>query len=148
MFSTPLSGMAYAPDMAQAGHRYWHLCTHLNFPWLHVDLVTNDGDGMGDRSDFLMIDAPETLLRLMRGLGGKRFVKEVQAMTPPWMNHSGRWQMEPLDSLSKGRHSEDGETVHIYRFSSGASYVDGLGLPAGESEIVELELIYSKELSV
>lgn len=77
-----------------------------------------------------MINDEARLVELLLAQDESLVVREVQAVTPSWMNKDAGWKMEKLTSLSMG-HNQAGVVVCVLEVEGGAVYVDthepGLG---------------------
>lgn len=142
MFKTPAVAEIPLPGIFGDSFRHWRVSMHSNLPWLHATLVTSDGDELGDRSEYVMVDDPITLDSVMRGLGDDQKITDVQVVSPPWMNKGRVWRMDPIRSVSIAKHTE-GYDVHIYQLEAGGSLRLGLGGRDCESLQGDAVLVYS-----
>ncbi|HHM7088316.1 hypothetical protein ACP0I7_27605 [Pseudomonas aeruginosa] len=143
MLQTPLSAELQLPAFLGEGFKHWRAAIHHNLPWLLVTVTFDDGCGFGDCSEQWMVDNPETLEQLIDEFGEDRKVDYVQVATPPWMNHLGRWLVEPVQALMIGMH-EQGHGVHIYQLPCGRTYYWGLRDEGEKEQISTKRVIFSK----
>ena len=142
MFQPPLSAELPLPAFLGEGFKHWRAAIHHNLPWLLVTVTFDDGCGFGDCNEQWMIDNPETLEQMISEFGDNRKVEYVQVATPPWMNHLGRWLVEPVQSLMIGTHGQ-GHRVHIYQLPSGRTYYWGLAVDDEQDEISTRRVVFS-----
>ncbi|WP_343598564.1 hypothetical protein [Pseudomonas sp.] len=129
MFRSHQADMAGIPGMFGDGLMHWHgvsraLATH----WYHVSVQRLHEGQFRNYEEMLNDEA--RLVELLLAQDESLVVREVQAVTPSWMNKDGGWKMEKLTSLSMG-HNQAGVAVCILEVEGGAVYVDthepGLG---------------------
>ncbi|MBF8674055.1 hypothetical protein IRZ53_14655 [Pseudomonas fulva] len=130
MFRSHQADMAGIPGMFGDGLMHWHgvsraLATH----WYHVS-VQRLYEGQFRNYEEMLNDEVR-LVELLLAQDESLVVREVQAVTPSWMNKDGGWKMEKLTSLSMG-HNQAGVAVCILEVEGGAVYIDtheqGLGV--------------------
>jgi len=121
--------MAGIPGMFGDGLIHWHgvsraLATH----WYHVSVQRLHEGQFRNYEEMLNDEA--RLVELLLAQDESLVVREVQAVTPSWMNKDAGWKMEKLTSLSMG-HNQAGVVVCVLEVEGGAVYVDthepGLG---------------------
>lgn len=122
MFRSHQADMAGMPGMFGDGLMHWHsvsraLATH----WYHVS-VQRFHDGQF-RNHTEMPNDEARLVELLLAQDQSLVVREVQAVTPGWMNKSDGWKMEKLMSLSMG-FSQEEVPVSILEVESGEVYID------------------------
>ncbi|MFT2158002.1 hypothetical protein [Pseudomonas putida] len=122
MFRSHLADMAGIPGMFGDGLMHWHgvsraLATH----WYHVS-VQRFEDGQF-RNHTEMPNDEARLVELLLAQDQSLVVREVQAVTPGWMNKSDGWKMEKLMSLSMG-FSQEEVPVSVLEVESGEVYID------------------------
>jgi hypothetical protein len=122
MFRTHDDNMAGLPEMFGKGLRHWHLLQrYLSMHWYHVTLEQRAEERMLPL--VLMANDEHTLQRILSQQGQDIFVKDIQAVTPGWMNESGTWKMEKLTELSTGFDRND-IPVCLLTVESGSVYAD------------------------
>lgn len=129
MFHSHQADMAGIPGMFGDGLMHWHgvsraLATH----WYHVSVQRLHEGQFRNYEE--MINDEARLVELLLAQDESLVVREVQAVTPNWMNKDAGWKMEKLTSLSMG-HNQAGVVVCVLEVEGGAVYVDthepGLG---------------------
>ena len=129
MFRSHQADMAGIPGMFGDGLMHWHgvsraLATH----WFHVSVQRLHEGQFRNYEEMLNDEA--RLVELLLAQDESLVVREVQAVTPSWMNKDAGWKMEKLTSLSMG-HNQAGVVVCVLEVEGGAVYVDthepGLG---------------------
>lgn len=122
MFCSHQADMAGIPGMFGDGLMHWHcvsraLATH----WYHVSVQRLLA---GQLRDCVEMPSDEArLVELLLAQDESLIVREVQAVTPGWMNQGGSWKMEKLLSLSMG-FNQEGVPVSILEVDSGDVYID------------------------
>ena len=122
MFRSHQADMAGIPGMFGDGLMHWHgvsraLATH----WYHVS-VQRLHEGQF-RNNVEMVNDEARLVELLLDQDESLIVRDVQAVTPGWMNKGGDWKMEKLLSLSMG-FSQEEVPVSILEVESGEVYID------------------------
>ncbi|MDR6714284.1 hypothetical protein J2W83_003905 [Pseudomonas hunanensis] len=122
MFRSHQADMAGIPGMFGEGLMHWHgvsraLATH----WYHVS-VQRLHEGQFRNYEEMLNDEVR-LVELLVAQGESLTVKEVQVVTPTWMNKSTGWKMEKLTSVCMG-FSQDEVPVAILEVESGEIYID------------------------
>lgn len=67
-------------------------------------------------------------------------VDQVLLVSPPCLNGTANWQMEPLSEVWRGRPSENGFFVYIYVLKDGRRYIGSPG-SVDESSLQDLKQI-------
>ena len=122
MFRSHQADMAGIPGMFGDGLMHWHsvsraLATH----WYHVSVQRFD-DGQF-RTHTEMPNDEARLVELLLAQDQSLIVREVQVVTPGWMNKGGGWKMENLTSLSMGFNKAE-VPICVLEVESGKVYVD------------------------
>ncbi|HGY4899975.1 TPA: hypothetical protein ACNV18_005584 [Pseudomonas putida] len=122
MFRSHLADMAGIPGMFGDGLMHWHgvsraLATH----WYHVSVQRFEDGQFRDQTE--MPNDEARLVDLLLAQNESLVVREVQAVTPGWMNKSDGWRMEKLMSLSMG-FSQEEVPVSILEVEGGKVYID------------------------
>lgn len=122
MFRSHQADLAGIPGMFGDGLMHWHgvsraLATH----WYHVSVQRLE-DGQF-RSHTEMLNDEARLVELLLAQDESLVVREVQAVTPDWMNKDVGWKMEKLVSLSMG-FSPAEVPICVLEVESGDVYVD------------------------
>lgn len=122
MFRSHQADMAGIPAMFGDGLMHWHgvsraLATH----WYHVSVQRLQEGQIRNYEE--MLNDEVRLVELLVAQGESLTVKEVQVVTPTWMNKSTGWKMEKLTSVCMGfSHGE--VPVAILEVESGEIYID------------------------
>lgn len=122
MFRSHQADMAGIPGMFGDGLMHWHgvsraLATH----WYHVSVLRLHEGQFRNYEE--MLNDEVRLVELLLAQDEGLVVREVQAVTPSWMNKDGGWKMEKLTSLSMGQ-NQAGVAVCVLEVEGGAVYVD------------------------
>lgn len=122
MFRSHQSDMAGMPGMFGDGLMHWHgvsraLATH----WYHVSVQRFEDGQFRDQTE--MPNDEARLVDLLLAQNESLVVREVQAVTPGWMNKNDGWRMEKLMSLSMG-FSQEEVPVSILEVEGGKVYID------------------------
>lgn len=98
----------------------------LNAPWFWVTVRQRNSEYSA--MDFLMVSTPKDIEWLVHcgqpslDTEVSQIVEEVQFVSPPRLNRSGTWLMEPLDAVISGYSLDAGRTVHLFRCRNGKLY--------------------------
>lgn len=100
MFETNDSGRLdespfFPPQPGAHRWAYVALTTHQEWFFVTYEVVQDEAVHRQE----LMIPGPQYLLGLASRGGSEEEVKEVQLVSPPWLNESGAWKMQPLMSV-------------------------------------------------
>ncbi|MEP9317685.1 hypothetical protein ABKS89_11160 [Pseudomonas sp. LABIM340] len=106
----------------------WRFVEHsIHRPWFYVateEVDESDKDGF-TRRPMLMLTDEDLLETLLAEQGEQIRVGMVLLVTPNHMNQSGRWLMEPLDTLD--RYETARGLTFTYQVQGGSRYVWGDG---------------------
>lgn len=124
------------------GARSWRFVEwHQTKPWFWVTVMI-EGDGYS-HLDTLMLCLPSDIANLIaEGVNASKVV-EVQIVTPPSMNKTEVWSMEPLTEIVRGVVPRSGRTVHVFKCRNGKMYVEDSVQPS-LPELLSQELIFSE----
>lgn len=122
MFRSHQADMAGLPGMFGDGLMHWHgisraLATH----WYHVSVQRLHEGQFRNYEEMLNDEA--RLVELLLAQDESLVVREVQAVTPAWMNKGDGWKMQKLTSLTMG-FSMDEIPVSILEVEGGEIYND------------------------
>lgn len=78
-------------------HRWAYVAQTSKNEWFFVTYEALQDDALWSQQ--LLIPGPEYLLGLATRGSAAEAIKEVQLVSPPWLNDSGRWLMEPLKEI-------------------------------------------------
>lgn len=120
MFRTDDSEMAGVPGMFGEGLAHWHSVSRvLRTHWYHATVLLIQP---GRTSEIqLMINDEHRLQAALISQDETVVIKDVQVVTPAYMNKGEGWKMEPLTSVKVGT-DEDECFVCIITVDSGAVY--------------------------
>lgn len=108
----------------------WTYVEHnIHRPWFYV-AMTEAADGF-DLHPMLMLSNERFLQSLMSDQKQGMRMESVLLVTPDHVNHSGRWMMEPLESVERFE-SPDG-VAYAYLVQGEKTYI------YGELEVVSLQ---------
>lgn len=100
----------------------WRYVEHsIHRPWLYVATVERNDDF--DIRPMMMVSDVQLLQALLADQENGLKVEGVLLVTPHHMNQSGRWMMEPLDSIEK--HETPSGVAYVYAVEGGRSYIEG-----------------------
>ena len=122
MFRSHQADMAGIPGMFGDGLMHWHsvsraLATH----WYHASVQRFDDGQFRNHTE--MPNDEARLVELLLAQDQSLIVREVQVVTPGWMNKGGGWKMENLTSLSMGFNKAE-VPICVLEVESGKVYVD------------------------
>lgn len=124
-----------------AGSRSWRFVEwYRTNPWFWVTIMV-EGDGYSN-FDTLMLYLPGDVADLMAEGASSSKVVEVQIVTPPSMNKTERWAMEPLTEIICGVLPLTGRTVHAFKCRNGRTYVEDQA-QSSPPELLREEIIFS-----
>ncbi len=118
-----------APDLfiaPQAGsHRWAYVAQTWSHEWFFVTLESTDEDD-NKHCQQLMIPRAHYLLGLASRDTSETRIQQIQLVSPPWLNESGSWLMEPLREIRLiGR-------VFCYLLENGNCYPVGMDDSSGK----------------
>lgn len=140
MFGTNVTDRAGGIGMFGEGHAHWFKISRL-LPthWYHIDLKIRNEDRMtpmvemaGDELGFKQV---------LEKCGDDVVLKEVQVITPAWMNKTDGWRMEKLIGMSIGL-DKHGVQVCLLEVASGEVYVDAHEPLFCIDSLIEVKKIY------
>lgn len=97
----------------------------VNAPWFWV--TVRQRNSQYSATDFLMVSTPRDIEWLAHCGQTSTEVEEsqiveVQLVSPPRLNCTDTWLMEPLDAVISGYSPDAGRTVHLFRCRNGKLY--------------------------
>lgn len=91
-----------APDLVfsskEGTHRWAYVAQTWNHEWFFITHETIDEEGSRQRQQF-MIPIATYLLGFISRDTPDAFISQIQLVSPPWLNESGTWLMEPLGEI-------------------------------------------------
>lgn len=117
----------------------------LNAPWFWVTVRQRNSEYSA--TDFLMVSTPRDIEWLARcGQANvdveESQVVEVQLVSPPRLNRTDTWLMEPLDAVISGYSRDAGRTVHLFRCRNGKLYGEE-GIYETTPQLKDYKVIFS-----
>ena len=109
-------------------------------PWFWVTVIA-EGEGYSN-IDTLMLYLPGDVADLVAEGANSSKVVEVQIVSPPRMNNSGAWSMEPLTEIVSGVLPMTGRTVHVFKCRNGKTYMDD-SVQRSIPELLRQKIIFS-----
>lgn len=102
-------------------------------------------EGFGDdtRSRRCLIGSLEEFERVVKEVALRGRIRSTQLLTPPYVNKSTDWLMEPLIEVSEGSAEDDDYLCGIYRVLNGDVYLESP--ETGLSELTKRRLIYQEK---
>lgn len=80
----------------KGAHRWAYVAQSTNDEWFYV---THELSGREGRLHQFMVPNAAYLLGFASSDSAESYIKEIQLVSPPWMNEQGRWLMEPLAAI-------------------------------------------------
>lgn len=100
----------------------WSYVEHdIHRPWFYVATVESGEDI--DLHPMLMLSDDQLLRSLLDNQEGRLRMESVLLVTPHHMNQSGRWMMEPLESIIRFESSKG--VAYAYQVSGDRTYIYG-----------------------
>lgn len=82
----------------EEGARRWaYISQTANDEWFFVTYETLGEEGSSQQQ--FMVSTIRFLLDLSTKDGPEQFIRQVQLVSPPWLNKRGSWLMEPLSAI-------------------------------------------------
>jgi hypothetical protein len=99
MFETHAQARLQNPLLAlEEGTQRWaYISQTANHEWFFLTYETFDGE-VSSQQQF-MIPAVRHLLGLAYRDTPEEFIREIQLVSPPWLNEKCRWLMEPIRAI-------------------------------------------------
>lgn len=104
------------------GMRLWaHVARTIHAPWFHVIVEEQDSSGMRARHMSFLSSIRQ--LHELSEVPELRII-EVDLVTPPYINNTARWRMEPLREIWSAPEPDGSREAHIHVLESGARYAE------------------------
>lgn len=111
---------------AIAGHGcdvWTHITLTIDFPWYCLSYSRRPGATLGvEGTEFL--SKPNQLAEFLSQTDSIIQVDQLLLVSPPRLNRTRHWQMEPLAEVWRGHYEDSGFFVHAYVLQDGRRYVD------------------------
>lgn len=125
MFTTyPKAEIAFGPDEepgAHAGQRVWSFVEQeLLLPWFYLQVVRRSG--REDYASMIMIYHAHELKQFIDAQSDRSWVEQVQLVTPPHVNRTSTWMMEPLAIVGIVADPRDGSHFPTFKVANGTTY--------------------------
>lgn len=111
--------------LEEGAHRWAYICQTSNHEWFFVTHETSDEEITVSQQ--FMIPIPQYVLGFASRDTPNAFIREIQLVSPPWLNETGAWLMEPIRAIHK-----IGERF-CYELADGRFYPSDVAISAGES---------------
>lgn len=140
MFKTQNLDMVGLPGMFGEGLVHWHSVSRgIAIHWYHVSVKQRHEGRFISQVEMLN---DETMLgELISAQCEDLVITELQAVTPPWMNKSGRWQMEKLVKVSIG-YDKNEMPVCLLEVESGTAYANVHDISFDANTLTNIQKIY------
>lgn len=101
MFETRSQARLQSPFfvLEEGAQRWAYISQTSNDEWLFVTYETVDQQ-ISSQQQF-MISRIQFFLELATRDTPEQFIRQVQLVSPPWLNQKGAWLMEPLSAISR-----------------------------------------------
>lgn len=107
--------------IAGAGYDVWTQVTlNMPFPWYCLTYARHDAADDGLSTTTLLSSAEQ--VREFLDADQSINVAQVLLISPPQLNQTGDWQMEPLQAVWRGRPSDNSFFVYQYVLQDGRRY--------------------------
>lgn len=106
-------------------------------PWFYMAIDDPNGrsmwllSGPADLEPWVKIEGPDLKIGL------------VQLVSPPYLNGSDRWLMEPLHELVEVEIRGSEGSFHLYRTESNRVYCDGYNCKFSDADVKSWRVVYS-----
>lgn len=112
-------------------HRWAYVAQTSNDPWFYITHeLLQDGDPDTPYRQQYFIPTPQHLLGLISTDTDIAYVASVLLVTPPWLNESGTWLMEPL---ARVRHIGG---TYCYDLEDGRTYPTAYSVKSKSGKVV------------
>ena len=113
-----LPGLSNGPG----GVQFWSFVEQeVAWPWFYLQMVEDDGKEAFQ--SMLMVPTLPLLEQIVGAKSDHAWIEQAQLVTPAHINKTGRWMMEPLDSIEK--HETPSGVAYVYAVEGGRSYIEG-----------------------
>lgn len=146
MFETHETARVSLPcQLAESGEYVWkYVYTRLYVPWFHVVAKsTRDAEGYLESRNLFLAHIKDLLAV---SVSPAWTIQEMTLVSPAHMNGKGRWMMEPLAQILKGREStlENEQYGHVFVLENGERYV--WSFSNREEDLADLKSIYEADV--
>lgn len=124
---------------AIAGHNcdvWTHITLTVNFPWFCLSHSSRTGSEIGIKgTEFL--SNPDQVAEFLNQPESNIDVDQLLLVSPPRLNRTRNWKMEPLAEVWRGHFKDSGLFVDVYVLQDGRRYV-GAPSPDAWRELQDL----------
>lgn len=120
--TTPSDRHPIKSDIAGPGCDVWtHITLTMDFPWYCLSYRSSDGadDGL-EKTDFL--SNPVQVREFMCASQNAIQFNQLLLVSPPRLNRTHNWQMEPLSEVWRGRPTNNSFFIYVYMLQDGRRY--------------------------
>jgi len=121
--TTPSNRHPIKSALAGHGCDVWtQISLTMNFPWYCLTSSYVHGMDAGLEQTRLLSD-PVQVGELLGAVQDDIQVDQLLLVSPPRLNGTRNWQMEPLSEVWRGRPSENGFFIYVYVLNDGRRYI-------------------------
>lgn len=124
--------------IADDGARLWqYVALRIHIPWFHVVYTETEAETSG----MIFLSNTEQLLDLQQQIGIK--IKQVDLVSPGYINGSTNWKMEPLKEIWEGLELglSNEQKLLLYVLNNGNRYVNS-AVGSTESDLTNRQLVF------
>jgi len=122
--TTPSDRHRVKSTIAGHGCDVWTQITlTLDFPWycLSFSYINCADEGL---QKTLFLSDPAQVREFLQGASNTIQVDQVLLVSPPRLNRTRTWLMEPLSEIRRGRLSQNGFYIYVYVLQDGRRYIN------------------------
>lgn len=122
--TTPSDRHHIKSAIAGQGCDVWtHVSLTIDFPWYCLSYSSCQAATLGfSGTEFL--SNPDQIAELLSDTDSGIQVDQLLLVSPPRLNRTKQWQMEPLAEVWRGQITDNGLYVRLYVLQDGRRYVD------------------------
>lgn len=128
---------------AIAGHGcdvWTHITLTVDFPWYCLSYSSRTGSDIGVKGTELL-SKPNQVVEFLSQSESNIHVEQLLLVSPPRLNRTRNWQMEPLAEVWRGHFKDSGLFVHVYVLQDGRRYVGAPNADAWQ-ELLDLTPLF------
>ena len=108
--------------LAGEGRHAWNYVTlPLNYPWFCLTYRFSANGGY----ETMLVSNAEQVASILDQVGEDCSVDQILLVSPPSVNKSGNWQMDPLAKVWRYRRTKNSFSTDVYQLQDGRRYVGG-----------------------
>lgn len=121
--TTPSDRHPIKSAIAGHGRDVWtNITLTIDFPWYCLSHSSRTGSELGIKgTEFL--SKPDQVAAFLSRPDSNTQVDQLLLVSPPRLNRTRTWQMEPLAEVWRGHFADSGLCVHVYVLQDGRRYV-------------------------